>query len=532
MAFKRKCHKCGHYHTDEKPCHPPGRAPGQVVVPEIILGPPGTGKTTTLLGIVEAELESGVDPERIAYVSFTRKAAHEAAERAQKKFKMAETRFRWFRTLHSLSFRVLGISSGEVFEGAHVREFGNWIGIKMTGLFRTDEGTMAGQEKGDRILFMENLSRIRGVSLREQFNYEDDNLNWHEVDHVARGLAEYKRANNLVDYTDMLYNFCAQDFSPDVDVVIVDEAQDLSPLQWKVVWKLADKARRVVIAGDDDQAIYKWAGAAVEYFIALKGDSRVLGQSYRVPRMVQRVADRQISRVHERREKEWEPRAEEGVVQQLKLKDVDWDGPDILVLARNVVYLKDVEKRLRNAGMMYDYKGAASIPDKLRTAIFTWDRLTRKGEPQRVQDVVTAYEFMEAGKGVARGHKLLPAWSRDHMVDVAMLKENGGLLTTDIWHEAFTRVPKVEIEYIRACLRRGEKISKRARIRLSTIHGAKGGEADHVVLLTDMAPRTWEEAQIRPDDEARVWYVAVTRARKQLTVVDPSSPRHWRVYGH
>lgn len=531
MAFKPKCHKCGHYHESAKPCAPPGRQPGQEVVPEILLGPPGTGKTTSLLAIVMEELKAGVEPEKIAYVSFTRKAAHEAAERAKEQFKLPPARFRWFRTLHSLSFRVLGLSSGEVFQGAHVREFGNWIGIRMTGLFQTDEGTTAGQEKGDRILFMENLSRIRGVTLREQYDYEDDNLSWHEVDHVARGLAKYKTANNLVDYTDMLMRFCDQDWTPDLDVVIVDEAQDLSPLQWRVVWKLASKARRVVIAGDDDQAIYKWAGAAVDYFIELKGRARVLGQSYRVPRMVQRVADRQINRVHNRREKEWSPRAEEGVVTQLKLKDVDWTDKDILVLARNIVYLKDVEKRLRNAGMMYEFKNSPSIPDKLRRAIYTWDRLTRKGQPQSVHAVCEAYEFMESGKGVARGYKQLTAFGRDHMVDVDTLKKEGGLLTTAIWHEAFTRVPATEIEYIRACLRRGEKISERARIRLSTIHGAKGGEADHVVLLTDMAPRTWEEAIKRPDDEARVWYVGVTRARQRLTVVDPTGPRHWRIYG-
>lgn len=65
------------------------------------------------------------------------------------------------------------------------------------------------------------------------------------------------------------------------------------------------------------------------------------------------------------------------------------------------------------------------------------------------------------------------------------------------------------------------------RIRLSTIHGSKGGEADEVVLLTDMAPRTHREALERPDDEARVWYVAATRARQTLTAVPPRTERHF-----
>jgi ATP-dependent exoDNAse (exonuclease V) beta subunit len=70
-------------------------------------------------------------------------------------------------------------------------------------------------------------------------------------------------------------------------------------------------------------------------------------------------------------------------------------------------------------------------------------------------------------------------------------------------------------------------MSQAPRIRLQTIHGSKGGEADEVVLLTDMAPRTHREAQTAPDDEARVWYVAATRARQTLTVVPPRTERHF-----
>jgi superfamily I DNA/RNA helicase len=68
----------------------------------------------------------------------------------------------------------------------------------------------------------------------------------------------------------------------------------------------------------------------------------------------------------------------------------------------------------------------------------------------------------------------------------------------------------------------GEKLSKDARVKLSTIHAAKGGEADNVLLILDNT-KTIREASEKSiekfDEEQRVWYVGVTRTKQNLYIM-------------
>ena len=493
------------------------------VVPEIYLGPPGTGKTTKLIGLVEEELAAGTAPDRIGYVSFTKRAAGEATERACTRFGLERRDLPHFRTLHSAAFAALGLSSGDVLEGRRLAEFGDWLGVPLSEMRLSEDGTLTGYTPGDRALFMENLARVRGVPLREQYDMYHDDLPWSLVERISRGLAEYKRRRHLLDYTDMLAQFAAAEWVPHLDVLFVDEAQDLSALQWRVVWRLAQRARRVVVAGDDDQAIYRWAGADVDYFVDLQGDARVLGQSWRCPPAVQELSAEVIGRVSRRRPKAWAPREGAGEVRRVgRLEEVDLWGEDVLVLGRNAFVLRDAAEYVRREGVIFEWRGHSSVSQPILEAVRLWEAL-RRGEAVTAEEARRVYEYMSSGQGVARGYKTLPGLPPAQPVTLAELRATGGLLRDDIWHEALDRIPAEERAYLIRARQKGETTTGRPRVRLSTIHGAKGGEADHVVIMRDVADRTWEEAQINPDDEARVWYVAVTRAKSRVTVVAPQS---------
>ena len=89
-----------------------------------IFGPPGTGKTTKLISIVQEELKNGIAPEKIGFVSFSRKAAEEAKTRTIDKLNIRDDKLVWFRTLHSLAFQWLGMSGKDVFKGSDYTQLG------------------------------------------------------------------------------------------------------------------------------------------------------------------------------------------------------------------------------------------------------------------------------------------------------------------------------------------------------------------------------------------------------------------------
>jgi DNA helicase-2/ATP-dependent DNA helicase PcrA len=492
-----------------------------------IFGPPGTGKTTTLLNMVDEALEAGTHPHRIAFLAFTRKAANEAKERAAVRFNLDPKQdLMYFRTLHSLALTMTDIRPEQVMQEAHFRELSQAIGVtlggKKAGSFDDDIPSIVASN--DPILGLINLARLRKVPLREQYNQSNLEPDWNTVNYVDRCLREYKKSMGLYDFTDMLAEFAkgAETFCPDFDLCLLDEAQDLSPLQWELAHAIDGHSKKMYCAGDDDQAIYRWAGADVDHFINLPGGSETLSQSYRIPQSVHHLAENVVRRINRRFPKKYDPKNEPGKVTRIStLSAVDMSQGSWLILAHAGYHLQPVANTLKSSGHLFNYRGHRSISEKLSDAVNGWEQL-RKGKEVSGEVARKIYSFMSVGARVARGYKKLPGVDDHDFVTMGALVSTHGLKAdnTMIWSEAMDKLPEPDRAYITALLRRGEKFNGIPRITASTIHGSKGGEADNVVLFTALSPAADTEMRINPDDMHRVFYVGLTRTKQNLFILD------------
>ena len=97
------------------------------------------------------------------------------------------------------------------------------------------------------------------------------------------------------------------------------------------------------------------------------------------------------------------------------------------------------------------------------------------------------------------------------------------------WYEAFDKANLEDKNYIRMLLSNKENLTENPRIKISTIHAAKGGECENVILVLDNARKIREavlKSSKKRDEEHRVWYVGITRSKNNLYLMRAKIERH------
>jgi hypothetical protein len=176
---------------------------------------------------------------------------------------------------------------------------------------------------------------------------------------------------------------------------------------------------------------------------------------------------------------------------------------------------------LRGHGYAYTRHGRHSVKAEHLAMAKAWTRLT-KGEYVTASQVRLLYDNMRDDQ-ISRGAiDLVNNLEPDHRLRMQNLLDDFGLkIHQGLWHEVLT-IDYVDSQYYKAIKERSgaQALVEEPRIVIDTIHGVKGGEADNVYFSNSMGQRPYRNFKegYNRDDEARIFYVAATRAKKALFI--------------
>ena len=466
----------------------------------VLYGPPGCGKTHTLIDMI-GTFRKHRPTQRVLFCSHTRAAAQEAMSR----WGNPHDRTIDIQTLHSVCFRALNLSKAQTVDDAKLEAFGEEYGIDMSR-----EGL------GPEFTEVLSMARSRGLTPEEGY---DRSARPGTRQHFLSFVTSYNMWRSLfgfMDFNDMLEVGAQKIQARDVQygLVVIDEAQDLTPLHWKVVYRLMELLPKSVflVAGDDDQTLYSFTGAdphgMMEFSDKVQAEVRILSQSYRVPVQVFDLAQAIIQQVTSRVPKEYKPRME-GVKPARGLLEM-WPhmehmqpsrDRDTLVLYADRFVRSEVEPLLQAEG--YSYRALNGFPSPQDTKA---GRAIRAVLTNSDQDIAMDDDLRSTVRaGLSKRGAV--AWDTVSIFDITARIRRGdwSVLAVKNSHEDYLK----SLDYNRP-----------QNIRISTMHGAKGLQGDDVHLILSLSSRATMEAAIEPDHLHRLLYTAVTRTKENLYMYD------------
>ena len=344
----------------------------------------------------------------------------------------------------------------------------------------------------------------------------------------------YKKSGgerSFIDFDDMIERAIDEVNFPPLKILILDEAQDCTPLQWSVIYKMADKIDRIYLAGDDDQGIYKWNGADPKYFTTFFPGRKVkLRKTKRFGEAVHHFSQIIRRGILDSEEKDYEHVDKKGFVKRyLNFKEIPFSQLEgtWYILGRINSTVNELRMVAKDAGLYYsDNDNNKCFDPSQWEAIKAWTRIS-SGKKIDKRQAEKMYKYIRELK--SPDYRATKFWINEpdfKEYNFKDLKEWCGLDLPDeaqqkqwwwILRRNFT--PRQIIYFLRLLRRYGQKqLDEDPQIIIDTIHSVKGGEANHVVLYgkgnfpSNFKSKTKQEKI----DEKKVWYTGATRARDTI----------------
>lgn len=358
---------------------------------------------------------------------------------------------------------------------------------------------------------------------------------------------EHKR----VDFVDMIDNFRFEAAVPtNIDVLIVDEAQDCSKPQIAALQKAATYAKEFIFIGDADQTIHEYAGSDPEYFYQLANTEQAkaneLTEGLRCGQTINKICRNIIAPVWEAygrySERTWTSTDVvgksyyiPGLNQGCKAKDVlinkilNTDETFLFTYRGNPTH-KDINEFLQNNGI--DYKmvsGSAHVSRENFSCFKNWKNfMNDKVSKQQIKEYWKLMGSKVKVNGQGDVDKLKPLIDRDYnvqeLIDAGYLKpeiKQFERFSQLLNHEALSKNEKLipKIPYINKVLTNGMDTTKKPRVQHDTIHKVKGLTFDNVIVdLSTYYPET------KGFEATRLAYVAYSRGRIDCWTIGSSAP--------
>lgn len=533
-----------------------------------IFGPPGTGKTTTLSGLIERACGE-VGSAHVVAASFTKTAAKELVAR---NLPIDDDHI---GTLHALAYRAIGsphlVSKKDLPAWNEQYPYLAFGGVRVNIDDPYADWESTGTAEGDRRL--SDYDRLRGQGI------PDDHMPTTLQDFATK-WRDFKDQSGLLDFTDLIET-AVRDALPvphRARVLFLDEVQDFSPLELRLARQWGAQCERYYMAGDDDQCLYAFKGCSPSAFLSPTlpaSHVMLLSQSYRVPRAVHARAASWIEQIAVRQPKHYRPRDAEGALTKIEatyrnvdplyhlIERVVAEGKTIAIIASCSYMVDPIKHRLREWGFAFHNPWRPSRGDwnPLRVKAGTLSAGERVLAFRKVKDTGTWWTYadlaawatpLESAHLFAHGAKTeirqraeregsheapvsigdLTRWFTDP--SVANLATEGDLTwyrgrLLDTYRKPLDYAATVVAMHGSAALRRTPQIT------IGTVHSLKGSEFDHVVLFPDLSQsglaewEGWSGLKDGRDAVIRMLYVGLTRARECCHIAQCISPAVWNL---